>query len=112
MLADGTAGLTGDLSGWANLAAVTVITLLFVWYQIKRLPELQQRAEAREDMKAQQFFEALKGEREQRIASASEGHAAARALGDGVAMLTRELQRFNDGNSLAAHRMNNTQRTG
>ncbi len=89
-------GVSPVVAPWANLAAVTVIVCLFVWYLTRHLPAKDRRAEDRSDAKDVMFLNALSVERERSREAAATGHKAAQMLAQNIDEMTTELRRIND----------------
>lgn len=90
------AGISPVVAPWANLAAVTVIVCLFVWYLTRHLPAKDRRNEDRADAKDLMFLNALAAERERSRESAASGHKAAQVLASNIDEMTTEIRRMND----------------
>lgn len=65
MFAEINDGMSG-LAPWANLAATTVIVLLFVWMLTVNIPARDKRNDDRQDAKDEAFLKAL-SERDQKF---------------------------------------------
>lgn len=96
MLAVADAGISPVVAPWANLAAVTVIVGLFVWYLTRHLPAKDRRNEDRSDAKDLLFLKALSDERERSREAAASGHRAAAVLAQNIDEMTTEIRRMND----------------
>lgn len=98
------AGLPQDVAPWAQLGGIAVITWLLIWMITKAFPDLMERHEVKQ-AEARQHFETILNKIESnRMASAKEGHDAAKTLGSAMNDQCENLRE----NTLALEQINRT----